>query len=95
MKSKNFINIILAILLSLCLFNWNYGFYELIRFLGMIGFSILAYKEKGFWFYLWVLSAMLINPFFKVALGRTIWNIVDVIWLILLLTSIFKENKIK
>ncbi|WP_370449506.1 DUF6804 family protein [Apibacter sp. HY039] len=50
-------------------------------------------NKKNFWFYLWLCSALLINPFFKVALGRTIWNIVDVIWSLLLVGSIFLSKQ--
>jgi hypothetical protein len=37
--------------------------------------------------------ALLFQPFIKIALGRTIWNIVDVAVAILLLVLIFTENK--
>jgi len=73
-----------------------YGYYQLIRFIGMIGFGILSfkqYKKNQGWFITWVSSAILINPFFKITLGREIWNIVDIIWAILLIASIFINNK--
>lgn len=96
----NLLKVILAVILILCLIEWNYGFYQLVRFLGFVGFSILAYQEKekqNSWFFIWLFSALLINPFLKVSLGRDIWNTVDVIWAILLLFSIyqsdFKKNK--
>ena len=39
------IKIGLAILLFLCVLDMAYGFYQLVRFLALIGFSILAYKS--------------------------------------------------
>ena len=93
------INFLLATLLLLCLFNWNYGFYQLVRFIGFVGFSVLAFNlkdKKDYWFYIWLFSALLINPFFKVSLGRTIWNFIDVIWAVLLAINVFgyfKENE--
>jgi hypothetical protein len=39
----NFIKIVLALLFFLCLADMPYGFYQLVRFSGLIGFSILAY----------------------------------------------------
>jgi hypothetical protein len=92
MVYKNITNLILSTLFLLCLFNWNYGYYQLVRFLGMIGFIYLTYQErnsKTIWFYLWLCSAILINPFFKIALDRAIWNIVDIIWALLLIGDIF------
>ena len=38
------------------------------------------------------ISALLVQPFFKVALGRDIWNIVDVMWAVILVVSIFKKK---
>ena len=97
-KKLLIIKIVLAILFIGCLFDWNYGYYQLVRFLGMIGFGILAYdkyEKNKTWFLIWLSSAILINPIFKIALGREIWNIIDIIWAILLIVSIFmkKENK--
>ena len=42
---------------------------------------------------IWVMSALLFNPFIKVALGRDIWNIVDVIWGLILIASIWEDKK--
>ena len=92
------IKIVLAILFVGCVFDWSYGYYELVRFLGMVVFGILAYdnyEKNKTWFVIWLSSAILINPIFKIALGRELWNIVDIIWAILLIVSIFikTENK--
>ena len=38
------IKILLALLLFICLADMPYGYYQLVRFVGLIGFSILAYK---------------------------------------------------
>ena len=97
----NLLKVILAVILILCLLEWNYGFYQLVRFLGFVGFSILAYQEKekqNSWFFIWLFSALLINPFLKVSLGKTIWNVIDVIWAVLLAVNVIypqKENIVK
>ncbi|MEW4923945.1 DUF6804 family protein [Algibacter sp. 2305UL17-15] len=99
MKKQLFITKIILIILFLgCLLDWNYGYYQLVRFLGMVGFGFLAYEQYNknkTWFYIWFFSAILINPIFKIALGREIWNIVDVVWAILLVISILINNKTK
>ena len=67
------IKIILSILLLVCLLDMPYGYYQLTRFLGLIGFGVLAFKnyqKNQTWFIIWISSAILINPFFKIALGR-------------------------
>lgn len=95
---KNTLKIGLAILLLGCLADMPYGYYQLVRFCGMAGFAYLAFEdweEKNSWAILFLLSAILINPIFKISLGRELWNVVDVIWAILLLVSIRKEQEKK
>jgi hypothetical protein len=91
------IKIALCILLLSCLIKFPYGYYQLIRFIAMAGFGILAFDQYHInktWFQTWLYSAILINPIFKIALGRGIWNVLDVFWAILLIISIF-TNKSK
>lgn len=95
--TETIIKIVLSILFLVFLLDMPYGYFQLVRFLGMVGFAILAYntyQKNQTWFVIWLASAILINPIFKISLGREIWNIVDVIWAILLIASIFiKQTK--
>ncbi|RFC54052.1 DUF6804 family protein [Brumimicrobium aurantiacum] len=83
------IKIVLAILFFLCLLDMPYGFFMFVRFAALVGFGILAYKasEKDDKTEMIIFGALalLFQPFFKITLGREMWNIVDVIvsgWLI-------------
>ena len=91
------IKILLAILFFLCLADMPYGFYQFVRFAGLIGFAILAYQAnqqvRQTEMIIYGGLALLFQPFFKVALGREIWNIVDVVVGIGLLISIFMNPK--
>ena len=73
----------LAIALVLCLFSMPYGFYQFVRFAAMAIFAYLAYCEykNGHVdrMILFIVLAILFQPFAKIALGRVLWNIVDVI----------------
>ncbi|WP_010520575.1 DUF6804 family protein [Aquimarina agarivorans] len=92
------IKIFLSILFIGCLFDMSYGYYQLVRFLGMVGFGILAFNTKKvnqIWFLIWFSSAILINPIFKIAIGRVLWNTIDIIWSILLIVSIFFGKRMK
>ena len=93
------IKVLLIILFSLCLFDWQYGFYQFVRFIGMIGFGILAYNEyekNTNLFLIWLSSLILINPFFKIALGKEIWNVVDIVWVVIILYSLLnRKHEIK
>ena len=97
LNNKTIAKILLVILFALCLTKMPYSYFQLVRFIGMIFFLWLAYvdssKKDKTLFIIWVLSALLINPFIKIALGRTIWNIVDVVWAILLIVSIWADKK--
>ncbi|MBX2889798.1 MAG: hypothetical protein KF734_02610 [Saprospiraceae bacterium] len=96
-STDKIIKIVLAILFIGCLTDMPYGYFQLVRFFGMIGFGILAYnanvKKDNIFFVIWLASAILINPIVKISLGRTLWNVIDVIWAIMLLGSLFMENK--
>ena len=92
------IKIILPGLFLLCLLDMPYGYYQLVRFGSMIGFTYLAYKaneqNNKTEAILFVGLAVLFQPFVKIALGRTIWNIIDVIIGIGLIGSLFiNKNK--
>ena len=92
------IKIVLVVLLLGCLLQFQYSYFQLVRFLCMVGFALLAfdqYEKSRTYFVLWLASAILINPLIKIALGRTIWNVIDVIWAILLIASIFISSKEK
>ncbi len=70
-----------------------YGYYQLVRFSGLVGFAILAYKaqeqKQQTEVIIYIGLALLFQPFVKIALGRTIWNIVDIIIGIGLILSLF------
>lgn len=88
----------MAALLLLCLAPMPYGFYQLVRFVAMIVFGVMAYKyyeQKNMPFaVVFGALALLFQPFFKVALGRTIWNIVDfVVAIILIVVFIINIKK--
>ena len=91
------IKIGLAILLFLCLLDMPYGFYQLVRFIGLIGFGYLAFKayqnEQTSEAIIYMVLALLFQPLFKIALGRILWNIIDVIVGIGLLVSLSLKSK--
>ncbi|WP_295335150.1 DUF6804 family protein [Flavobacterium sp.] len=96
---ENLIKLSLSLLLFICLANMPYGYYQFVRLAGLIGFAILANNSrqqgKQTEMLIYIGLALLFQPFIKVALGRTIWNIVDVIvgiGLILSLVSSKNQN---
>lgn len=84
---------IIAVLLLLCLADMPYGFYQLVRFAASCTFIYLSYdyfksRKDGLGF-VFAALALLFQPFFKIALGRVIWNIVDVVVAVALICLIF------
>ena len=91
------IKIVLAVLFFLCLLDMPYGFYQVVRFAGLIGFAILAYQanqqSRQTEMIIYCGLALLFQPFFKIALGRQMWNIIDVVVGLGLIISIFLKPK--
>jgi len=94
---SNATKIILAILFFLCLIDLPYGFYQFVRFFGLIGFLILAYQafhqDRQFELFIYVALGLLFQPFFKIALGRGLWILVDLFVGAGLLISIFMKSR--
>jgi hypothetical protein len=91
-------HLVIGILLLLCLLPMPYGYFMLVRFISCISFIYFAYQHyqqqnKNLMFIFGAL-ALLFQPFFKISLGRTVWNIVDVAVAIFLLVLVF-TNKIE
>ena len=97
--NTNFIKILLAILLIACLADLPYGYYQFVRFSALVGFGYLAYnaneqgaKNEAF---VYLALAILFQPFFKIALGRVLWNVIDVVVGIGLILSLLKSDNKK
>jgi len=99
--------IVLSVLLLLCLAPMPYGYYQLVRFIAMTVFGVIAWLhyatrhssrlyvtevQEGYikddsttihskvsMAIVFGALALLFQPFFKIALGRILWNIVDII----------------
>jgi len=93
---NNIIKIALAVLLFSCLFDLPYGYFQLIRFIALTGFAILAFQanQKGNHtaMIIYIALAILFQPLLKISLGRQLWNVVDVIVGIGLVLSIFYQR---
>ncbi len=93
------IKIILSVLFLLCLAEMPYGFYELVRYLALVGFVYLVVmankkgNEKEF--YIFIALAVLFQPVLKISLGRNLWNLVDIGVAGWLLYSVFVGAKAK
>lgn len=96
---KPILKLIIAVLLLLCLADMPYGFYQLVRFVAAGAFAYMSYDyfkrnddKLGLVF---AALALLFQPFFKVALGRVLWNIMDVLVAVALVYLIVKAIKKK
>ena len=76
-----------------------YGFYELVRFMAFTGFAFLSYQHLGQeeknTSLIYGALALLFQPFFKIALGRELWNLIDVLVAIGLMVSVFQAGSKK
>ena len=97
MKIGNFLKLLLAAMLLLCLAPMPYGYYILVRFVAMVFFAVMAYnfveKQNIPFAIIFGSLALLFQPFMKIGLGRVMWNIVDVIIAILLIVLCYRSEK--
>jgi hypothetical protein len=95
---EKLVKICLSVLLLVCIFDMPYGFYEIVRFLALVGFGYLAIKtyrlKNQSLSFVYVMLAILFQPIFKIALGREFWNVVDIIVAIGLSISLLIKRKI-
>lgn len=86
------LKVALILLLVGCWFPMPYGYYELVRFAGLLGFALLAYDSYARGGPREAIAyaglALLFQPFAKVALGRSLWELVDGVVALLLVLSL-------
>lgn len=91
------LQLILAILLLLCLAPMPYGYYQFVRLASTVAFAVMAYlyyeKKREALVITFVALAILFQPFMKIALGRTVWNVVDVAVAVGLVVLWFMERR--
>ena len=91
------IKVVLAVSFFICLADMPYGFYQFVRFAGLIGFAILAYNAnqqgKQTEAIIYGGLALLFQPFVKIALGRTLWNLIDLVIGIALIMSLVRKQQ--
>jgi hypothetical protein len=73
-----------------------YGYYILVRFGAAIVFGVLGYdclkQQMRNWGIAFLSLAVLFQPILKFPLGRTVWNMVDVMVVVLLIIYYIREN---
>ena len=89
--------LILAVLMLLCLAPMPYGYYMLVRFVAMVAFGLMAYqyytRQKAIASVTFGVLALLFQPFYKIALGRVTWNVIDVFVAVLLIGLFILERR--
>ncbi len=89
--------LILAVLMLLCLAPMPYGYYMLVRFIAMVVFCIMAYRyyeaNKMIATCVFGILALLFQPIYKIALGRGIWNVIDVLVALLMIALFILEKR--
>lgn len=89
--------LVLAAMMLLAIVPWPYGYYVLVRFVAMVVFGYMAfsfYSEHRLQYAIIAgVLALLFQPFVKVALGREVWQVVDVLVGIGLIAFVFWDRK--
>ena len=89
--------LILAALMLLCLAPMPYGYFQLVRFVAMVVFGLMAYqyycRNKSIAATVFGVLALLFQPIYKIALGRATWNVIDVVVAALLIGLYVLEKR--
>ena len=90
---------ILAALMLLCLAPMPYGYFQLVRFVAMVAFGLMAYRyyvnNKAIAATVFGVLALLFQPIYKIALGRATWNVIDVLVAVLLIGLFVLEKRLE
>lgn len=93
------IYLILAALMLLCLAPMPYGYFQLVRFVAMVVFGVMAYqyycRNKSIAATVFAVLALLFQPIYKIALGRATWNVIDVVVATLLIGLYVLERRLE
>ena len=91
--------LILAVLMLLCLAPMPYGYFQLVRFVAMVVFGLMAYqyycRNKTIAATTFSVLALLFQPIYKIALGRATWNVIDVVVAALLVGLFVLEKRLE
>lgn len=82
--------------LIIALLEMPYGYYQLLRVFicgaALYFVSIENTSENGPWFWLFIFCAIIYNPIVKLHLGRDIWQLVNVITIVVLVLHYIKRR---
>src|SRR5690606_14879870 len=72
-----------VVLLLFSLSSKRNDYFSYIQFIGLLIFCFFAFEEKdeSQRLFLWLFSAVLINPFFQVTLEVGVWTFIKIIWI--------------
>lgn len=97
-KKPLFIKIVIIIMLFGALFNNDYGYYEILKWIICSSFLYLSYNnhknKNDLWFWFFIFSAIIFNPIIKIRLEKEMWILIDVIIMIITIISVFNLKKI-
>lgn len=96
-KLNELLKVILIILLLISFSNVSFGYYQIMKYVLMSTFIWLIISEtdsiKKGWKFLFLVLAVLFNPFFELKIGKELWKVVDVFTIIILFINIIETLK--
>ena len=95
---NNWLRVLAILFLLGALGDWEYGYYQLLRWAVFIAGAYSAYivnkKHRNAWVWIFGAVAILFNPILPVYLTRDTWQILDIITAVIFFVSfLLKTNK--
>lgn len=96
------IKLIVGLLCLLCVFDMPYAYYQIFRITAFVAFLIFSYdhykkinkiKSAKLYMFFWLVSALIVQPFFKLVIDRSTWNLIDLLWFVVLIESLINKRE--
>lgn len=85
-----------VVMLLLTFLDWDYGFYQILRWIVTVSAVYIAYQnylqENKNWVWVFAIIAILFNPISPIHLDREIWAIIDTIVAVVYLVAFYKDS---
>ena len=84
-----------VVMLLLTFLDWDYGFYQILRWVVTGSAAYIAYQnylqESKGWVWTFAIIAILFNPISPIHLDREIWAVIDVTVAVVYLVAFYKD----
>lgn len=96
LRLKPSLHLVISILLFIGIFDMPNGFYQFLRIsVTLFGIYLIIDSHKNYWKIAFIILSILYNPIIQISLDKDIWQIVNGLTIVLILTSFMMNHQTK